>query len=144
MEFDAEQTPLDWLRACEEDSHTRAELPGPVAMITGTDAAVLRAIAECWKVAGRGGECQRGALVAVRALLPAMQPKCRLFARELIAFALDWSDRARLWPLVACQACDGTGYPPKFGPGKPPGLGGAISCEACLGTGQRPASPSGK
>jgi hypothetical protein len=29
-----------------------------------------------------------------------MQPKCRFFARELIAFVLDWGDRERLWPLV--------------------------------------------
>jgi len=36
----------------------------------------------------------------VRSLLPAMQTKCRPFARELIAQALDWGDRDRLWPLV--------------------------------------------
>lgn len=44
---------------------------------------------------------QRGALVAIRALLPALQKKCRPFARELIAFSLNWDDREWLWSEVS-------------------------------------------
>jgi len=39
-------------------------------------------------------------LHAARALLHGMQPQCRPLARELIAFALDWHDRQRVWELV--------------------------------------------
>lgn len=86
---------LAWLRACSKDPGSPIELPGPLGMITGTDARVLRAVAGLWHV-GDGPQV----LVAVRAILPLMQTKCHGFARELIAQAMDWSDRGRLWPAV--------------------------------------------
>jgi hypothetical protein len=43
---------------------------------------------------------KRGALAAIRALLPGMQESTRWIARELIPFVLNWDDRERLWPLV--------------------------------------------
>lgn len=69
--------------------------------LTGQDARVLEAIAACWSLyASSDVDGGNAALAAIRALLPGMQPQCRHFARELIALALDWSDRDRLWPLV--------------------------------------------
>lgn len=62
---------------------------------------MLAAIAACWELYASGDMGgQRGAIEAVRALLPAMQEKCWPMARDLIAFALDWGDRDRLWPRV--------------------------------------------
>jgi hypothetical protein len=91
-----------WLRECSRDPKSRAVVPkGSLGMLTGQDAHALDAIVGCWQLYACGDDAgQRGALAAVRALLPTMQPKCRFFARELIAFVLDWDDRARLWPLV--------------------------------------------
>jgi hypothetical protein len=101
-----EQTWDQWLRVCIRDKSSPIELPpatpSPMAMLTGQDSRALSAIAACWKLyALSDDDGARAALDAVRALLAAMQPKCRPFARELIAFALDWGDRARLWPLVS-------------------------------------------
>jgi len=62
----------------------------------------LTAISACWELyscADRDGE--KAALEAIRMLLCALQPQCHVFARELIAFSLDWSHRDRLWPLVS-------------------------------------------
>ena len=81
--------PLQWLRANRHD----------LAPLTGQDTRALLAIATCWELysnSDRNG--QAGALVAVCALLPAMQDKCRYLARELIAYAMDWGDRERIWP----------------------------------------------
>jgi hypothetical protein len=92
---------LKWLRACSKDADSQARLPGELGMLTGQDTRALEAIAACWQL--YGGSDQRGreaALAAVRALLPAMQEPCRPFARELIAWALDWPQRAELWPVV--------------------------------------------
>lgn len=70
-------------------------------MLTGQDARALSAINACWALyASCDEEGERAALAAVRALLPAMQEKCRFLARELIAFHLDWNDRERVWRLV--------------------------------------------
>lgn len=101
-----EQTWSQWLRVCIRDKSSPVKLPhalpSPMAMLTGQDSRALGAIAACWKLYAcaddKGG---RAALDAVRALLAALQPKCRPFARELIPFALDWDDRGRLWPLVS-------------------------------------------
>jgi hypothetical protein len=80
-----------WLRA---NGHNTAPL-------TGQDASALEAIALCWELYARGDNDGRLAAVkAVRELLPAMQEKCWPLAREVIAKALDWGDRDRLWPLV--------------------------------------------
>jgi len=103
-----------WLRACAKDPGTQANLPGcpdrcrrcstcthVLGVLTGQDSRALAAISQCWELyACSDAAGERGALQAVRALLPALQPQCRVFARELIAMSLDWSDRDRLWPLV--------------------------------------------
>jgi len=69
--------------------------------ITGQDARVLEAISACWFLYIAGDVAgQTAALAAVRLLLPAMQPQCRGFAKELIAFAMDWHDRDRVWGYV--------------------------------------------
>ena len=47
-----------------------------------------------------------------RVQLPGKQPQCRPFARELIAFAGDWPDRDKLWPLV--QPLRENGCPGEF------------------------------
>lgn len=91
-----------WLRACARDPHSPAELPGPLGILTGQDARALDAIAACWQLYASGDDdARRGALRAVRSLLPGMQPKCRGFARELIAWAMDWRDREPLWLEVS-------------------------------------------
>lgn len=93
-----------WLKAAMRDPASPLQLPAgyTLGMLTGQDNRALTAIAACWELyASSDEDGERGALVAVRALLPAMQEKCRPFARELIPFALDWHDRERLWPLVA-------------------------------------------
>ena len=94
--------PSNWLRACSKEPGSPIRLPGPLAMLTGQDSRALGAIAYCWHLyASSDEDGAAGALAAVRALLPALQPQCRPFARELIAQALDWHDRERIWPLVA-------------------------------------------
>lgn len=78
-----------WLRANGHD----------LAPLTGQDARALHAIAACWELYACSDDAGAlAALDAVRSLLPAMQDKCRPLARELIAYAMDWSDRERLWP----------------------------------------------
>jgi hypothetical protein len=92
---------LKWIRACAQDEGNPIKLPGSLGMLTGQDKQALGAIAYCWHLYAISDDAgARGALDAVRALLPAMQPQCRLFARELVAQALDWDDRARLWDVV--------------------------------------------
>lgn len=92
---------LSWLRACSRDAGSPIRLPGPLGMLTGQDCRALGAVAYCWHLyASSDDDGAHGALEAVRALLPAMQPQCRPFARELIAQALDWKERERLWSLV--------------------------------------------
>lgn len=88
-----------WLKACEKDKSTHAELPGSLAMLTGTDARALDAISACWVLYAHSRNPH--VLPAVTLLLRLMQPKCRPFARELIAWAMDWSDREKLWSVVA-------------------------------------------
>lgn len=83
--------PLRWLRANGHD----------LAPLTGQDTVALLAIARCWALWGAGDDDgQQGAIAAVRALLPAMQRTTVHFAREVIPWALDWSHREQLWPLV--------------------------------------------
>jgi len=98
------QTWQQWMRAIERDPSGTPSLilRGSLAAITGQDARALNAIVACWELyASSDADGQRGALEAVRALLPAMQEKTRWIARELIPFVLEWSDRERLWPLVS-------------------------------------------
>jgi hypothetical protein len=99
--------PLTWLRGLQADGWPAPRF-GPMpklAALTGQDKLALEAIAACWQLYAAGDDDGRdGALAAVHALLPALQPQCRPFARELIAWAMDWPDRDRLWPLVN-EAC---------------------------------------
>lgn len=90
-----------WLRSFDRNPDPRVQLPGSMAMLTGQDKRALAAIAACWELyACSDDDGARGALQAVRALLPALQPKCRGFARELIPWAMDWSDKDRVWRAV--------------------------------------------
>lgn len=91
-----------WARACAKDPSSPSELGSQsLGMLTGQDTRALDAIVSCWELYACSDEDgQRGALAAVRMLLPAMQATTRWMARELIPFALDWNDRERLWPLV--------------------------------------------
>jgi hypothetical protein len=92
-----------WARVCAADPSSPSLLKkDSLAALTGQDTRALNAIVACFELYANGdapGQC--GALEAIRALLPAMQPSTRWIARELIPFALDWLDRERLWPLVA-------------------------------------------
>lgn len=105
-DWNAPENWLGWLRTCQKGPQN--ECPNcqirsvPLGMITGTDARVLRAIASLWALCGYYPDdpCHQAALQGIRALLPCMQEKCWPFARELIAQALDWHMRDRLWPLV--------------------------------------------
>ena len=88
---------LAFLRANGE----RLSVNGGLGILTGQDARALLAIAHAWDlyfVSDQDG--RHAALGAVRHLLNAMQRKCWPFARELIAFAGDWSDVDRLWAEV--------------------------------------------
>lgn len=96
------QTWQSWARACAKDPESPSLLKkGSLAALTSQDMRACSAIVACFELyAGSDLDGQQGALEAVRALLPAMQPSTRWIARELIPFALDWADRERLWPLV--------------------------------------------
>jgi hypothetical protein len=91
-----------WARQCAADPSSPSQLiKGSLGALTGQDTRALSAIVACWELyASSDADGQRGALAAVRALLPAMQEKTRWIAQEMIPFVLDWSDRERLWPLV--------------------------------------------
>lgn len=70
-------------------------------MLTGGDRRALACIAPLWELYASGDEAtQRAALTSVRWVVSTMQEGCRPFARELIARALDWGDRERIWALV--------------------------------------------
>jgi hypothetical protein len=93
------QSWMTWARTAARDASSPSELrPDSLAALTGQDKRTLDAIVACWQlyaVSDRDG--QRAALDAVRALLPAMQARMRRIARELIPYALDWTDREALW-----------------------------------------------
>jgi hypothetical protein len=94
---------LRWLRACLADEGNPIRVPVGLKLgaITGQDRRVLGAVASCWSLyASSDDDGRHAALASIASLLHALQPQCHPFARELIAQSLDWSDRARLWPLV--------------------------------------------
>ena len=71
--------PAAWLKANGEN----------LAPLTGQDRAALEAIAATWELyAHADNDGRESAIVAVRALLVAMQPKCRPLTRKLIAVCL--------------------------------------------------------
>jgi hypothetical protein len=83
--------PLVWLRANKHE----------LGALTGQDTRALLAIAYCWRLWGGGDtDGRNAAIAAVRSLLHGMQEKTRYLAREVIPWALDWSHRDQLWPLV--------------------------------------------
>lgn len=94
--------PIEWLTVCADDPSSPARVtPADLAMLTGQDTRALRAIGWCWELYSSSDERgQTAARRAVMCLLHGMQPKCRFLARELIAYALDWPDREKLWPTV--------------------------------------------
>jgi len=93
---------MQWARADSKDPSSPSDLgTQSLAALTGQDTRALNAIVACWELYSCSDEDgQRGALDAVRALLPAMQPSTRWIARELIPFVLEWGDRGRLWHIV--------------------------------------------
>lgn len=97
------QTWQQWARACAADPESPSEIGRhTLASLTGQDTRALNAIVACWELYSNSDEDgQRGALSAIRALLPAMQEKTWWVAKEMIPFALCWDDRDRLWPLVS-------------------------------------------
>jgi hypothetical protein len=99
----AKQSWQTWARACAADPSSPSKLfKGSLGALTGQDTRALSAIVACWELySNSDDDGQRGALAAVRALLPAMQASTRWLARELIPYALCWDDRERLWPLVS-------------------------------------------
>jgi hypothetical protein len=110
----SEQTWQQWARAVQRDPESPSEIKrGALGALTGQDTRALNAIAACWKLySNSDDDGQAAAIVAIRALLGGMQPTTRWLARELIPWALDWDDRARLWPLVtrpALQVLPGRG-----------------------------------
>jgi hypothetical protein len=85
-------TPEAWLKANGAN----------LAPLTGQDRNTLRAIAACWEAYAAADEDGRAHVVAaVRLLLLAMQPKCRILTRELIARSLDWDVVDLLWRVVS-------------------------------------------
>lgn len=93
---------LAWLRECADDPRSPTGLTrDQLAMLTGQDKKALAAIAACWQLFfGADAEGESAAAYAITVLLQGLQPKCHFFAKELIAFAGDWSDRDRAWRLI--------------------------------------------
>jgi hypothetical protein len=110
-----------WIRSAVKDPSSPIDLPRgryPLAPLTGQDTRALTAFVACLELYASGDEdASRGGLAAMRAVIPAVQPHCRCFARELIPFVLDWHDRDRLWPLLLepvpsdCERCEDCAEP---------------------------------
>jgi hypothetical protein len=97
------EDPRAWLRAAVTGRPKRVQFGElDLAMATGQDWRALIAIGHCWELYASADDPGReAALQSVRELLSGgMQPKCWIFARELIARAMDWGDRDRVWALV--------------------------------------------
>lgn len=89
--------PLRWLASLRdrpEDQVHRLDL----APLTGTDTKALIAIAYAWQLFAYTRST--AVLNAIRCLLSEMQRSTAPLTRDLIAWAMDWSDRDRYWPLV--------------------------------------------
>lgn len=106
-----------WLKACLKDGAPVELGKHSLGMLTGQDKRCLSAIAACWHLyAASDDDGRRAALEAIRALLPGMQSKCWMFARELIPQAMDWHTRAQLWPRVVPPELESGEPPPGWGP----------------------------
>ena len=93
------QTWQQWARAVARDPSSPSRIgKGTLAALTGTDVRVLDAFVPCLVLYAHTGD--REVLRAAGLLLPQMQRGTKWIAQELIAFALDWPDRDRLWPLI--------------------------------------------
>lgn len=112
---------LAWLRACQtaakkDPKHPFGARTVPLGAITGQDARALRAFAACLSLLSQDDNGRVAAITALRALLPAMQPVCWPFARELVAQQGEWSDRDRVWlqlrqlVLVELKEAEVVGY----------------------------------
>ena len=99
------QTWQQWARAVARDPSSPSKLyREALAALTGQDTRALDAIVACLELYSRSdSDGRRGALAAIRALLPAMQESTRWIAREVIPFVLEWSDRERVWGLVTFE-----------------------------------------
>lgn len=94
---------LAWLRAIQKDADcSSCQIRGvPLGMLTGQDKRAMLAFASCLHLyAASDADGSEAALDALCALRHAMQKKCWPFARELIAQAMDWPDRERVWWLL--------------------------------------------
>lgn len=94
-----------WVCDCVENEFARARTGlcmEDIASLTGQDRRALDVVNALWHlVAASDDQGREVALAAIKALLRyAMQPTALPVARALIAFAMDWSDIERLWPLV--------------------------------------------
>lgn len=103
----ARETWQRWLRCCLRDPTNPARIAlaqdglTSLRALTGQDKRALDAMSACWELYSTSEDyAQTAALMAVRCLVVGLRPRCRPFARELIAFSLDWPDRDRLWPLA--------------------------------------------
>lgn len=97
-----EQTWDQWARACGRDPQSPSKPhKSSLAALTGQDFRAMNAFAATLKLyACSDDDGQRAAVVAMRALLSAVQPSVLWIARELIPFVLEWHDRERFWPLI--------------------------------------------
>ena len=80
----------DALRWLDANGHSLAPL-------TGTSTKTLKAVAHLWQLYAYTRE--PAVIEAVRLLVPSLG-NCAGLARELIAWAMDWDDREKLWSEV--------------------------------------------
>lgn len=107
---------LRWLKAIMGKDSYRPEGPGglpTLAALTGTDYKALEAIDRLWALYCYCDN-QQYVLIAIAYAATQMQESTRPLARELIAHALDWGDRDRLWPQVERMISALEGGPPAF------------------------------
>ena len=80
---------------------------GYLAALTGQDSSALAASLHVLELLARGDAPGRdSAVVALRALVAAMQPHTREHVRELIKFMFDERFQAYLWPVISVSERD--------------------------------------
>ncbi|MEP7124708.1 MAG: hypothetical protein ABJE95_27515 [Byssovorax sp.] len=88
---------LNWLRA----QHGRRYL----AALTGQDSAALTASLHALDLYLRSDQSGREhAITALRALVAAMQPGCRVFVRAAMPYWLGLADVEKIWPQISGEA----------------------------------------